>query len=165
MGRIFWLICVVFGLSQANTEPSNPSHEKNCSKPANLVELSNGKRYLFSSPTDANWAAANASCTKLGLHLATLKTQVDIDAVFKRAKEINPNYYWFISAKNFGKDRNPDHRWHDGSKLEENSELWEISTPRTWTCVALHTAYNKKLYGIDCLYSLFYICELPIQCY
>ncbi|XP_059482463.1 uncharacterized protein LOC132200775 [Neocloeon triangulifer] len=146
------------------------AHEtnKNCTK-ARLMELttaSNGKKYYFSDTSKAGtWTDANDWCENRGLYLATLKNQIDLDAVHQKTKTLNVNYWWWwVSAKSEGNGEDPDYRWRDGSKVEEN--MWAADNYNAQGCVAIRTAKNSSLYSVRCNdNSNYFICELPIECY
>ncbi|XP_059470846.1 uncharacterized protein LOC132193909 isoform X2 [Neocloeon triangulifer] len=55
--------------------------------PASLTELPNRNLYHFSYPHSSSWGEAKEYCEKKGLHLANLKTQTDLEAVYKKANK------------------------------------------------------------------------------
>ncbi|XP_059470845.1 uncharacterized protein LOC132193909 isoform X1 [Neocloeon triangulifer] len=56
-------------------------------RPASLTELPNRNLYHFSYPHSSSWGEAKEYCEKKGLHLANLKTQTDLEAVYKKANK------------------------------------------------------------------------------
>ncbi|XP_059477344.1 uncharacterized protein LOC132197803 [Neocloeon triangulifer] len=131
----------------------------------NLMQLSNGKKYFFSYPTREYWSVANEKCKEMGLHLATLRDEADLDATWTEAnKRIHGN--WWLSAKNYANQGKYNVRWSDGSELEENSILWSDDVYKLRGCVYFKTSHTKKLkisyYNTNYFY---YICELPTECY
>ncbi|XP_059480661.1 C-type lectin domain family 4 member M-like isoform X2 [Neocloeon triangulifer] len=128
-----------------------------------LKTISNGKKYFFSNPSATVWTDANDWCENRGLHLATLKNQTDLDAVHQRAKNISSLFSWWVSARNEGSDDEPDYRWRDGSKVED--DLLALNSNKTSGCFGINTKHNRSLYPVDCNVNLYFICELPIECY
>ncbi|XP_059488488.1 uncharacterized protein LOC132204176 isoform X2 [Neocloeon triangulifer] len=129
--------------------------------------LSNGKKYIFSFPVKVTWSVANKSCDVMGLHLATLRNQNDLDAVYDKIRETyGKRLQWWVSGYNFAGDGNFDFRWHDGTYLDENSDLWMMDTKKKGNCVDLWTGNDvNKLYAGICHQPRYFICELPTYCY
>ncbi|XP_059482051.1 uncharacterized protein LOC132200542 isoform X2 [Neocloeon triangulifer] len=151
-----------------------PTHSPLCliARSNNLTQLSNDKRYYFSHPNQANWTVANSTCTEMGLHLASLKNQVDLSIVWHELKRFtNENHIWWVSAKDFSTvDRHHDFQWFDGTKIDINSELWSPKDKGRSGCVRLvygnNTSWTDKLYRGSCSEHWgVYICELPSECY
>ncbi|XP_059475570.1 uncharacterized protein LOC132196742 [Neocloeon triangulifer] len=133
---------------------------------AKLTQLSNGKRYFFSYATIANWTDAEKRCKGMGLHLATLRNETDLNATWAEAKKRTTSFWW-LSAKDYGNGEKYDVRWQDGSELEENSNLWRANNVYKTGCVFFYTdnAFSKKLNGALCTTKFRFICELPSECY
>ncbi|XP_059488989.1 C-type lectin domain family 4 member F-like [Neocloeon triangulifer] len=138
---------------------------------ANLTMLSNGKMYSFHQIYE-NWNAANESCNKMGLHLATIKDQKDAQVVAEEGQKFGKWEVWWVSAKNSGIEGRRDFRWHDGTKLEMDSPLWKAGADKTEDCVFIfnygnndHCPNSKKLHTYLCNYVYYFICELPSSCF
>ncbi|XP_059476084.1 uncharacterized protein LOC132197059 isoform X2 [Neocloeon triangulifer] len=136
----------------------------NCTQATNLTRLSNGKKYFFSYPNKANWSEADGKCKAMGLHLATIRDEADLNATIAEATKRNQNYSW-LSGTNYGFGGKYDVRWHDGSELAQNSPLWNADATKLWDCVYSSTVANEKLDGLMCTVIAYYICELPTTCY
>ncbi|XP_059476198.1 uncharacterized protein LOC132197135 [Neocloeon triangulifer] len=133
---------------------------------AKLTQLSNGKKYFFSYPIYVNWTEAEKRCKRMGLHLATLRNETDLNATVAEAeKRASHGFGWWLSAKNYGNEGKYDVRWHDGSELEQNSTLWRANADKLTGCVYFYTNYTEKLNGWSCSHRLDFICELPSECY
>ncbi|XP_059477343.1 uncharacterized protein LOC132197802 [Neocloeon triangulifer] len=138
---------------------------------ANLARLSNGKKYYFSNPYTCNWTEANERCKRMGLHLATLKDEADLNATWTEAKKRETEAKkwafgdWNLSAKNYGTGEKSDYRWHDGSELPQNSTLWRDDANKIKSCAYFYTGNTVKLSGGTCSLKKYFICELPSICY
>ncbi|XP_059477944.1 uncharacterized protein LOC132198140 [Neocloeon triangulifer] len=132
----------------------------------NLRILSNGKRYFFSFPADTTWEEANSTCKQKGLQLASLKIQDDINVVWREVTKIGDyGSVWWLSAKDLGVTGRHDFRWYDGTMLDTSSELWSPKDASRSGCVRLVSGWSAKLYRGPCSEIMYYICELPIECY
>ncbi|XP_059469979.1 uncharacterized protein LOC132193365 isoform X2 [Neocloeon triangulifer] len=132
----------------------------------NLTTLSNGKQYFFSYPTYrhlANWTQANEICThQLGMHLATIKDQTDLNAVWDETIRLK-NWVWWLSARR--SNLSTDFHWHDGTALEKSSSLFGRKDA-DGQCVSINCIHKTKtLSGRNCSFPLFFICEVPEECY
>ncbi|XP_059471003.1 C-type lectin domain family 4 member F-like [Neocloeon triangulifer] len=147
---------------------SNLESEKNqtsCSALAqaeNLKLLSNGKKYYF-HPSYANWTFANETCSKKGLHLASIKDQNDAQVVAAEAYKIDPTDAWFVSAKIRASEK--DLRWQDGTKLDLDSHLWKDGADKSKDCVWIFNWPKGKLSSATCSHRQPFICQLPSECY
>ncbi|XP_059477345.1 uncharacterized protein LOC132197805 [Neocloeon triangulifer] len=133
---------------------------------ANLTQLSNGKKYLFSFTNEAAWAVANENCKGMGLHLATPRDHDDLIKIWREAKKRSTRYgdgMW-LSARNYGSGGKYEVRWHDGSELQENSTLWRNEADKK-SCVYFYTYKTEKLNSATCTSETPFICELPSECY
>ncbi|XP_059476223.1 uncharacterized protein LOC132197148 [Neocloeon triangulifer] len=143
----------------------------NCTlaRAAKLTQLANGKKYFFSDYdyNHENWNVANETCANMGLHLATVRNQADLNALragTKQRRTFNRKNWW-LSAKNYGGGREKYNiRWHDGSELEQNSPLWSAGA-RKKDCVVFQTDSNILMSGYHCSSYHYFICELPTECY
>ncbi|XP_059476995.1 uncharacterized protein LOC132197620 [Neocloeon triangulifer] len=142
------------------------AHEKRSISLESLIGLSNGKKYYFSWPLHKlKWVDAKAKCIEMGLHLATVRSQADLDAIWEEAKSRQDYKWWWVSAKNFGSEDNLDFRWHDGTELVQNSTIFE-EVSLGGECVNFNTSSTKKkLEAWPCYYYYYFVCELPTQCY
>ncbi|XP_059471001.1 C-type lectin domain family 4 member F-like [Neocloeon triangulifer] len=140
-----------------------PTH-CNLARLSNLTVLSNGKIYSFHQTLE-NWTSANETCSKNGLHLATIRDQNEAQLVAAEAQRIIKGYAWWVSAKNLGRGSEKDFRWRDGTKLELDSPLWWEKADKTEDCVRTYNWTNRKLYSYPCNSDLPFICELPSECY
>ncbi|XP_059474761.1 uncharacterized protein LOC132196260 [Neocloeon triangulifer] len=138
----------------------------NLARSASLTQLSNGKQYLFLT-TGGNWTQVRDRCAEKGLQMITLKNMNDHNLVWQKIKELLGESYYWVSARNTGNSGQMDYRWHDGSKLELNSDLWKDNANKTLGCVEMkYGSNNGKLSGETCNYSgSKSVCELPSECY
>ncbi|XP_059477337.1 myb-like protein X isoform X1 [Neocloeon triangulifer] len=128
-----------------------------------LVEL-NGKKYYFqllkTDPFLGDWQNKKDKCERKGLELVTIKDEDELKVVAEHALTLE-DYFWWVSAKNYGDENNYDFRWLDGTKLEKNSPLWGPN-PEKKHCVYLS---KKSLFSDSCDRNQRYICQLPKECY
>ncbi|XP_059476290.1 uncharacterized protein LOC132197194 [Neocloeon triangulifer] len=131
-----------------------------------LTRLSNGKKYFFSNPaTYGNWTFADEKCKEMGLHLATIRNEVDLNAVVLEAKKKKNDFgCWWLSAKNYGNHISINFLWHDGSELEDSSALWRENANKKECVCSFIADPNKKLQGLPCTLKAFFICEHPAEC-
>ncbi|XP_059471081.1 uncharacterized protein LOC132194044 isoform X2 [Neocloeon triangulifer] len=124
-----------------------------------LKTLSNGKMYFFSHPVKGNWAVANETCDKKGLNLVTIKDLNDLKVLWAEVKRIG-------SARNYGiEEQMIDFRWPDGSTLGLDSPLWREDGDVNNGCVYFYSGVTEKLNSDSCSANLFFVCELPSECY
>ncbi|XP_059478280.1 uncharacterized protein LOC132198326 [Neocloeon triangulifer] len=130
-----------------------------------LMQLSNGKKYFFSYPAVyGNWSEADEKCKGMGLHLATIRDEVDLNSIRLEAMKKKKNFgWWWLSAKNYGNSIRTHFLWLDGSELEESSALWSANADKK-ECVSFIADPNKKLQGSPCTLKAFFICEYPAEC-
>ncbi|XP_059478232.1 C-type lectin domain family 4 member F-like [Neocloeon triangulifer] len=159
---------VVYLLLAAKVIETLPCYGCAIARSAYLTELSNGKKYYFNK-TRVNWDEAEERCKGMGLTLATIRDETDLNATWAEAKrrehsqhEFVKGSYWWLSAKDYGKEGKYDVRWQDGSELEQNSPLWRADADKKKGCVYVDTG---KLKGGACSSTIYFICELPSQCY
>ncbi|XP_059471016.1 collectin-12-like [Neocloeon triangulifer] len=138
------------------------SSKCNLARLSNLTLLSNGKMYSF-HPTAATWNSANETCSKKGLHLATIKDQNDAQVVAAEGRRLDEGNTWWVSAKNLESEK--DFRWQDGTKLELDSPLWTDGAGKTDDCVRIYNWAKGKLSSAKCSAYWYFICELPSECY
>ncbi|XP_059476946.1 C-type lectin domain family 4 member M-like isoform X2 [Neocloeon triangulifer] len=132
----------------------------------NLTRLSNGKKYFFSDPIQGNWTFADEYCKGMGLHLATIRDQADLDETWSRFQSsFSYPVYWWLSAKNYGSGKKSDFRWHDGSKLPLMSNLWRENAKKLKGCVYSSNGGTQNLNDGSCSLNMYFICELPSECY
>ncbi|XP_059473823.1 snaclec agglucetin subunit beta-2-like [Neocloeon triangulifer] len=175
MDRFWLLLCLLSVLYFAQAEEQTSLFSKfvkfvlpdKCDLPrsANVIALSNGKKYFFSKPSNKNWSLAEESCTKMGLHLATLNSQEDLDVVHEKAQTIEFHASWWLSAKNRASGRQLDYRWKDGANLTLNSYLWAHNAGKSEDCIQIRTDEAANLYDQNCSYDRYFICEFPTECY
>ncbi|XP_059474332.1 C-type lectin domain family 4 member K-like [Neocloeon triangulifer] len=127
--------------------------------------LSTGKKYLFSLPMKKNWASAKEFCTEKSLHLATIRDQNDAQVVAAAGKRIVSNQGWWVSARNQGSGNQTDFQWHDGTQLGSDSPLWTDGDNKAKDCVRIFDWSSGNLNSFECTTDLFFICELPSECY
>ncbi|XP_059482157.1 C-type lectin domain family 4 member K-like isoform X2 [Neocloeon triangulifer] len=138
----------------------------NLARSTNLTLLSNGKMYFFSNPAEANWTSANETCTKMGLHLTTIRDQNEEKVVAAEGYRLHAAYELWVSATNQGSGSGKEFHWSDGTKLELDSPLWNVNADKTWDCVLIYHGWNMgKLATLPCDFTRPFICELPSECY
>ncbi|XP_059471043.1 C-type lectin domain family 7 member A-like [Neocloeon triangulifer] len=153
------------GENSTTAEAFEPTLSPECilARSSSLTELTNGKKYLFIK-SHGNWTESRDKCAELGLHLAVLKDRKDLKVLERKVNQFT-DFSWWVSAKDEGSDGQLDFRWHDGSKLEQNSNFWDEGTNKTLGCVELR-AMGNKLSGKKCSYKYGNsVCELPSECY
>ncbi|XP_059486728.1 uncharacterized protein LOC132203175 [Neocloeon triangulifer] len=140
--------------------------KSNCDRArlANLQNLPNGKKYFFHH-TSFDWFRAHDTCNNMGLRLATLKNQEDIEEVFNAGRNIDKWSIWWLSAKNQGFGDQMDYRWHDQTILDIDSSLWYSYANKRSDCVHLTHSDNGKLNSLSCSMERSFVCELPTECY
>ncbi|XP_059470945.1 uncharacterized protein LOC132193963 [Neocloeon triangulifer] len=170
MARFLSLILLLFAAALAN-ESSNKQRNRrssakcNLARSSNLVLLSNEKMYFFSYPAQKTWNSAKETCSKKGLHLATMTDVNELQVVGEEARGIYLDNGWHVSAKNQGSGGGKDFRWRDGTKLELNSPLWQEGTRKAGDCVRIDNSRKGKLVSYSCTDERPFVCELPSECY
>ncbi|CAB3385501.1 Hypothetical predicted protein [Cloeon dipterum] len=134
-----------------------------------LVTLANGKKYYFyaSLANKKTWYEAKEFCEAHNMHLASPKTQEEIDLLYPAADNVRDDF-WLLSASDAGQAAG-EFKWHDNSSLPRDSALWnkDDKEPNNFgkgheVCAYFHTNHGQKLldYNCDFPYRCF-ICQLP----
>ncbi|CAB3379978.1 Hypothetical predicted protein [Cloeon dipterum] len=129
-----------------------------------LTVLENGKTYHFSNIA-RDWSDAKEFCESHEMHLASIRTEQDLQVLGATARGMDLDRNLWLSASDVGRALG-DFQWHDGQVLPRESELWEkvAQGPNSFSsCVALPVkGISFKLSGHNCKDKKYVLCESPV---